>query len=109
LLNLLKTKMKLIYLHHLTIPSLQCALAKRIKSALQPNFAKEPFRPSHSNPGLRDTINLLNKLIENKNRQCQTSHIKDSWVGGLQNFVYLNQKRLSRDRNAAMGIFVCDH
>jgi len=32
----------------LTIPSLQGTLAKHTKPALQPNFAKEPFRLSRS-------------------------------------------------------------
>jgi len=55
-----------------TIPSLQGTLAKRTKPALKPNFAKEPFRPSRSNAGLRDSANLIDKLIENINRQCLT-------------------------------------
>jgi hypothetical protein len=53
-----------------TVPSLQGTLAKRTKLTLQPNFAKEPFRPSRSNAGLRDGANLIDKLIENINRQC---------------------------------------
>jgi len=53
-----------------TIPSLQGTLAKPAKPALQPNFAKEPFRPSRSNAGLRYSVNLIDKLIDNINRQC---------------------------------------
>lgn len=56
-----------------TIPSLQGKLAKRTKPKLLPNFAKEPFRPSRSNAGLKDNTNLIEKLIENKNRQCLTA------------------------------------
>jgi len=55
-----------------TVPPLQSTLAKRTKPALKPNFAKELFRPSRSNLGLRDDANLINKLIENINRQCLT-------------------------------------
>jgi len=57
-----------------TIPSLQGTLAKRSKPTQQPNFAKEPFRPFHSNAGLRDNANLVDKLIENINRQCLTAN-----------------------------------
>ena len=42
-----------------TIPSLQGTLAKRTMPALQPNFDKEPFRPSRSNAGLRDSANMI--------------------------------------------------
>lgn len=56
----------------LTVPSLQGTLAKRTKPALQPNFAKEPFRPSRSNAEPRDNVNMLDKRNENKNRQCLT-------------------------------------
>ena len=73
------------YLTH-TIPSLQGTLAKRTKPMLQPNFAKEPFRPSRSNARLRDCGNLINKLIEDKNLQCLTWYIFH-WRGlGLLNF-----------------------
>jgi len=47
-----------------TIPSLQGTLAKRTKPTLQPNFAKEPFRPSRSDAGLIDSANLTDTLIE---------------------------------------------
>ena len=55
-----------------TVPSLQGTLAKPEKPTLQPNFAKEPFRPSRSNAGLRDSANLIDILIEKINRQCLT-------------------------------------
>ena len=48
-----------------TIPSLQGTLAKPTKHTLQSNFAKEPFRPSRSNAGLKDSANLIDKMIEN--------------------------------------------
>ncbi len=60
-----------------TIPSLQGTLAKRSKPTLQPIFAKEPFRPSRSNAGLRYGTNLIDKRIENINRQCLTCCINN--------------------------------
>jgi len=51
---------------------LQGTLAKHTKPMLQPNFAKEPFRPSRSNARLRYGANLIDKGIENINRQCLT-------------------------------------
>ena len=57
------------------IPSLQGTLAKRTKLMLQSNFAKEPFRPSHVNDGLKDITNMIYKQNENKNRQCLTACI----------------------------------
>ena len=47
-----------------TVPSLQGTLAKPTKPTLQPNFAKEPFRPSRSNVGQRDSADLIGILIE---------------------------------------------
>jgi hypothetical protein len=55
-----------------TVPSLKGTLAKPTKPTLQPNFAKEPFRPSRSNAVMRDSANLIDKMIENINRQCLT-------------------------------------
>jgi len=66
-----------------TIPSLQGTLAKHTKPKLQPNFAKEPFRPFRSNAGLKDSANLIDKLIENKNRQCLTANISKLGGSGL--------------------------
>jgi hypothetical protein len=47
----------------LTVPSLQGTLAKHTKPTLQPNFAKEPFRPSRPNAGLRNIANMIDRLI----------------------------------------------
>jgi hypothetical protein len=47
-----------------TVPSLQGPLAKRTKPTLQPNFAKEPFRPSRSTAGQRDSAKLIGIMIE---------------------------------------------
>jgi hypothetical protein len=47
-----------------TFPSLQDTFAKRTKQTLQPNFAKEPFRPSR----------LKDRLIDKINRQCPTAN-----------------------------------
>ncbi len=66
---------KIIMLNH-TIPSLQGTLAKRTKPTLQPNFAKEPFRPSRSKAGLGYHANLKsNQINMNNNRQCLTANI----------------------------------
>ena len=70
-----------------TVPSRQGTLAKHTKPTPQSNFAKEPFRPSRSNAGLRDSENLTDKQIENINRQCLTANISKPGVGGLRNFV----------------------
>jgi len=48
-------------INKLTVPSLQGTLAKHSKPTLQPNFAKEPFCPSRSNVGLRDSANMIDK------------------------------------------------
>jgi hypothetical protein len=50
----------------LTIPSLQGTLAKHTKPALQSNFAKEPFRPSHFDSGLRDSANMIDSRLRVK-------------------------------------------
>ncbi len=42
------------------IPSLQGTFAKRSKPTLPPNFAKEPFSPSHSNLNTADTQKTKN-------------------------------------------------
>jgi hypothetical protein len=65
-------------IHPTTIPSLQGTLAKHTKQTLQSNFAKEPFRPSRSTAGLRDSANMIDKQIENINRQCLTRNIAKS-------------------------------
>jgi len=56
-------KSKLIYQTH-TVPLLQGTLAKHTWLTLRPNFAKEPFRPSRPNAGLRDSTKLIDILIE---------------------------------------------
>ena len=66
------TQSKSATAHGKTIPSLQGTLAKRSKPTLQANFSKEPFRPSRSNTGQKDGANLIDKRIENNNRQCLT-------------------------------------
>jgi hypothetical protein len=58
-----------------SILSLQGTLAKLTKPALQPNFAKEPFRPSRSNDGLRHCTNMIDKQTKDNNRQCLTRNI----------------------------------
>lgn len=59
-------------LQPLTIPSLQGTLAKHTKPTLQTNFAKEPFRPSLSTAGFRESADMIDKQNENENRQCPT-------------------------------------
>jgi hypothetical protein len=70
-----------------TIPSQQGTLAKRTKPTLQPNFAKEPFRPSRSDAGLRDSVSMTDKQIEYKNRQCLTHNIANKGFSGIRRFV----------------------
>ena len=74
-----------------TIPSLSGTLAKHTKPTLKPNFAKEPFRPSRSNAGLRDSANLIIKLIGYINRQCLTANISKLGVSGLSNACTFNK------------------
>jgi hypothetical protein len=76
-----------------TVPSLQGTLAKRTKPTLQPNFAKEPFRPSRSDAGLRDSANMIDKQIVDKNRQCLTAghtQLPDPGVAKVGSFGYLS-------------------
>jgi len=44
----------------LTIPSLKGTLAKHTKPTRQPNFAKEPFSPSRSNPNTANSQKTKN-------------------------------------------------
>jgi len=64
-----------------TVLSLQGTLTKRTRLTLQPNLAKEPFRPSRSNDVLRDRATMIDRLIENKNRQRLKCGIKHWWLG----------------------------
>ena len=91
----------LIYLFNLTrtVPSLQGTLAKRTKLMLQPNFAKESFRPSRSTAGLRDSADLNDKQIENINRQCLTGCHKTFWGQWLFEHSTTLQGLLSMDTN----------
>ena len=75
-----------------TIPLLQGTFAKRSKPMLQPNFAKEPFSPSHSNPKTADAQETKNGasievkcLIMNK-AQHTTHNIKQLGISGLRAF-----------------------
>jgi len=74
-----------------TIPSLQGTLAKHTKPTLQPNFAKEPIRPSRSNAGLKDSANFIDEQIENKNRQCLTKAIRNLGNVLILKFLALNK------------------
>ena len=56
-----------------TIPLMQGTLAKCTKLTLQPNFAKEPFRQSRSNAGVRESSNMINKLIDNLTGTCKAT------------------------------------
>jgi len=53
-------------------------LAKCLKHTLQPNFAKEPFRPSSYNAGLSVSTNMIDKQFDDKNRQCLTKAQKQA-------------------------------
>jgi hypothetical protein len=52
---------------------------------------KEPFRPSRTNAGLRDSANLIEKQIEKINRQCLTANISNLGVSGLRKVRTFNQ------------------
>jgi hypothetical protein len=43
----------------LTVPSLQGTLAKHTMPIILPYFAKEPFRPSRPDAGLKESSNLI--------------------------------------------------
>ena len=58
------------------IASLQGTLAKPAKPTLKSNFAKDPFSPSRSNAGLRDSAARIKRLINGlKNGQLVTCGI----------------------------------
>jgi len=60
-----------------TIPSLQGTLAKPAMPTLKPNFAKEPFSPSRSSAGQKDSAAKINRLTnELKNGQLVTCYIR---------------------------------
>ena len=82
-----------------TVPSLQGTLAKRSSPTLQPNFAKEPFRPSHPNARLRAIADMINKRFENNNRQCLTHGIVHAGFSGLRSFVARKKSRCNLIEN----------
>jgi hypothetical protein len=55
-----------------TYPTLKATLAKLTRLMLQPNFAKEPFRPSRSNLGLGDSVLRTKNYLTNFNGQRTT-------------------------------------
>jgi len=74
-----------------TVPSLQGTLAKRTRPTLQPNFAKEPFRPSR----------LKDRLIDKIYRQCLTAGkvhrlCFTPGTGTQADFLYLSKQNLMR-------------
>jgi hypothetical protein len=91
-----------------TVPSLQGTLAKPAKPPLQPNFAKEPFSPSHSNARQRDSVAKINRLNnELKNGQFVTcgytqyggcSVFQRLWL--VSAFLYLDREVASKPRTA---------
>ena len=88
------------------IPSLQGTLAKHTSPPLHPNFAKEPFRPSRSNVELRDNANMIDKLIENKNRQCLTMHKNNSRNSGkLKGCSSFKLYRKLKDLSSVIGYY----
>jgi len=76
-------------------------LAKPTKPTQQPNFAKEPFRPSHSIVVLTDSVNMITILVENINRQCLTAGHKTFGVKCLFEHTTTHQLFAMVDTNAA--------
>jgi len=59
----------------LTFPSLQGTCRKRCKPTRNPNLRQEPFSPSRSNAGQRDSAAKINRLNnEPKNGQLVTAY-----------------------------------
>jgi len=70
-----------------TVPSLQGTLAKPAMPTLQPNFAKEPFSPSRSNAGQRDSAAKMKDRLTGKiNNETPTHNIKQLVISGLRGF-----------------------
>ena len=88
-------------MHLKLLPSLQGTLPKRTEPSLHPNFAKEPFRPSRSNSRLRDNAYMIDKQIENINRQCLTCGHKTFGVKWLFKHSATHQSLVTVDTNAA--------
>jgi len=91
-----------------TVPSLQGTLAKPTRLTLKPNFAKEPFSPSRSHAGQRDSAAKRNRFInELKNGQLVTcghtqyggySVFKRLWL--VSAFLHLDEEVASKSRTA---------
>jgi hypothetical protein len=88
----------------LSIPSLQGTLAKRSKPTLQPNFAKEPCSPSHSNAYTADLDKTKNRALiaskylkMNKAQHTTSGHktLGTKWLFELQ---FSHQSLLYFDR-----------
>ena len=96
----------------LTVPSLQGTLAKPATPTLKPNFAKEPFSPSRSNAGQRDSAAKTNRLDnEPKNGQLVTcghtqywgySVIQRLWL--VSAFLHLDSEVASKSRTAHTAV-----
>lgn len=95
-----------------TVPSLKGTLAKPAKPTLNPNFAKEPFSPSRSNTGQRDSAAKTNRFDnEPKNGQLVTrghtqyggySVIQRLWL--VSAFLHLDSEVASKSRTAHTAI-----
>ena len=101
----------MIIQHH-TVPSLQGTLAKPAKPTLYPNFAKEPFSPSRSTAGQRDSTSKINRLDnELKNGQLVTcghtqyggySVFQRLWL--VSAFMHLDSAVASKSRTAHTAV-----
>jgi len=98
-----------------TVPSLQGTLAKPTKPTLQPNFAKEPFSPSRSNAGQRNSaakINRLNNELKN-GRLVTCGHTQYGGYSVFQRlwlvsaFLYLDSEVASKPRTAHTAVRYC--
>ena len=96
----------------LSIPSQKGTLAKPAMPTLKPNFAKEPFSPSRSTAGQRDSAAKINRLDNvPKNGQLVTcGHTQYGGYSVFQRlwlfsaFLHLDKEVASKSRTAHTAV-----
>ncbi len=85
-----------------TVPSLQGTCRKRCKPTRKPNLRQEPFSPSRSNAGQRDSAAKINRLNnELKNGQLVTSGHKTLGAKWLFEPLFSHQRSVYLDSEVA--------
>lgn len=84
-----------------TIPLLQGTCRKLYMPIRKSDLRQEPFRPSRSNAGLGDSANMIDKRVENKDRQCLTRGHKTLGAKWLYEPRYSHQSFLCFDSKVA--------